>query len=454
MAYKKIKKDRAQKSFVDHVVPLTRSGETKAEHSRRKKRIKHHSKLAKTRQIKPFVLIGGIAFLIVLLSVAIGTFAFKASINDRLQLSDDSTYSSLAQDPDDGISYTLIVGEYYEQGEEYTGPDLLLLMREDSSSQNLSFLALPSNLKVSLDDGESVRLKELQVNGGDTRLIRQISDLVDVPIHHIIKIDNEGLEEIVDDLGGLLISVSEDIDDPQAGSTFIAEGTQLLDGASALTFCRATNFKLGVKTTMANQALLCSELIKSYTKKHFFDLYASIDRLSTQIETDCSFSDIRRFVREVEGAEDWNILSYVVAGSVSIDGETDIAFYHTDSTQWPLIQEAFKQGVDAASLMPAAPDIVPSDYSLTVRNGSDIAGVAKQLASTLEAEGYTIEETGNADQFVYDETLVIYEDAAMADAAEAIVDYLGIGRVVSSNGFYSFSSDILIVIGKDWKPST
>jgi hypothetical protein len=66
----------------------------------------------------------------------------------------------------------------------------------------------------------------------------------------------------------------------------------------------------------------------------------------------------------------------------------------------------------------------------------------------LEAERFPVVEVGNANQFVYDETLVVHRDDG--DAAQAVLDTLPVGKVVPSRGMYVFDTDVLVVVGKDW----
>ena len=70
----------------------------------------------------------------------------------------------------------------------------------------------------------------------------------------------------------------------------------------------------------------------------------------------------------------------------------------------------------------------------------------------LEQQGWKSGSSGNASQFVYEETLVVYKDSAHKSAAQLLVSDLGQGRVVNSAARYSFSGDVLVVVGKNYKP--
>lgn len=51
---------------------------------------------------------------------------------------------------------------------------------------------------------------------------------------------------------------------------------------------------------------------------------------------------------------------------------------------------------------------------------------------------------------MYPETLVIYKDEAFEIAAKAIVSDLSAGRVVNGGDFYTFDTNVLVIIGTDW----
>ena len=113
---------------------------------------------------------------------------------------------------------------------------------------------------------------------------------------------------------------------------------------------------------------------------------------------------------------------------------------------------AIEAGEDPTPAESEGPTVDPASFTVTVRNGSGITGGAQQMSDALAEGGFNVTETGNADQYVYNETLVVYQDDAYKEAAESVVKYLGTGRAVPSNGFYAFETDVLVMLGKDWQP--
>lgn len=92
--------------------------------------------------------------------------------------------------------------------------------------------------------------------------------------------------------------------------------------------------------------------------------------------------------------------------------------------------------------------VAPGSVSVTVLNGAGREGVAAQAARILRRAGYPVKAVGNANQFVYDKTLVVYD--GKRSNAESVVRDLRLGRIVASRGMYAFDTDVLVIVGSDW----
>lgn len=90
-----------------------------------------------------------------------------------------------------------------------------------------------------------------------------------------------------------------------------------------------------------------------------------------------------------------------------------------------------------------------SSVKIAVKNGSGIQGCANEAASKLTPQG-AVCETGNADDYNYKKTIVVYSGTDSSQA-QKIADLLGVGTVKKNDGTYSFTGDHLVVVGQDWK---
>ncbi len=92
--------------------------------------------------------------------------------------------------------------------------------------------------------------------------------------------------------------------------------------------------------------------------------------------------------------------------------------------------------------------VAPGSLTVSVLNGAGREGVAAQAGRILGRAGYRVKSVGNANQFVYDRTLVVYK--TKRPPAESVARDLGFGKVVASRGMYGFTTDILVIVGSDW----
>lgn len=443
---------RARRGVVDTVIPDTISGESAAEHSRRVRKEHYTVAMQRTARLKGLA-IGLIALaVIVAIAVAVGVVVYANSVSGKMSLSDTATRAALVTAKEQEPAYALLVGEFYETGKEYAGPEMIMLARLDQEEKKVTLISIPTDTQVPLNNGEYGKIAWAQLQGGDAALIKAVSTLADVPISHIVKVDDDGLVELVNSFGGITVEVSEEVDDPSAGSIYLAAGTQKLNGEGALTFCRATNFTTGKELQSENQAKVVVALAHNMLEQSGLGSYFTLDTVAGVIESDLDFFSAVSLIDSFRGIADENIYTGRVPGYTTTSKETQMEYFVVDDSTWESMRSAVKEGQSPAVVIPEPVEVDPASFFLTVRNGSGVTGGAQQMADTLIAGGYQVSETGNTDQFVYEETLVVYKDDAMRPAAEAVVNELQIGRVIASNGFYSFTTDVLVVVGKDWKP--
>lgn len=446
------KSARARRGMVEQVMPETLTGESAADHAKRVNRPHYTVTLKRYARAKSF-LIALVATLVILgVAGVAGVFTFIGSVNDKLALEDEMTRAALVPAVEGEAEYTLFLGEYHEANKEYSGPDVILLARMDPVSKHVTVMSIPSNMQVQLRNGDFGRISEAQLLGGDAALIQEVTELTDVSISHIVKTGNEDFINLVDSFGGLVIDVTEEVDDPLAGPVYIPKGKQTLDGKAALTYCRATNFTTGEEMRAENQVKVGIALVQKLLENEGVSKIMTMDTVSDMIQTDLNLDQLISLVSTYQGISDDAIYQGRVPGYSTTDSTTGIRYFIVDETDWELVSKAMDEGQSPSEALPKPETVPPASFEITVRNGSGITGGAQQISDLLTAKGFKIEEVGNADQYVYDETLVIYKVSEMAGAAETVVEGLGVGRTVASNGFYSFDTDILVVVGKDWKP--
>lgn len=123
--------------------------------------------------------------------------------------------------------------------------DAIALLRV--AEHRLDVLSIPRDLRVGSDVGD-VSLAALLDQRGPAGLVREIRDLLAVPIHHYLELDFRGVAQVVNQLGGVSLSVPHALRDDQSGLALQA-GHQRLDGAEAVAYLRARTMRANIEGT-------------------------------------------------------------------------------------------------------------------------------------------------------------------------------------------------------------
>ncbi|NTU88889.1 MAG: LCP family protein [Actinobacteria bacterium] len=392
------------------------------------------------------------------------SYAYVSSVNNKLHtdIDTEALSSVLAAPKAEGDPYYIVlVGTDGRDGETDYSADTILLARIDPTGPQITLVSIPRDTYVTIDGHGYDKINASYAYGGAALAVQTVSKLAGVPIAHYIETGFEGFVSVVDALGGVEVDVPTRIEDPDAGRIIVESGPQTLSGEEALVFCRSRKiFADGDYTRTANQRLFLTALAKKVLSSGKANLVSTVDDVADCVRTDMSLSDIMDIVDSLQGIDTSTaVYSGVLPSEVeTIDG---VSYVVSRDDEWVAMMERVDAGLSPSegdsSISGGATDtgssvITTSDYTVTVWNGAGISGCASDAAAKLEAVGYGIDDIGNANTFVYDETLIVYDDKTEKAVAESIVSALGVGRAVYSSGSYTFTGDLLVVVGKDWTP--
>lgn len=362
----------------------------------------------------------------------------------------DSTRSALESSDDGAPYYVLMVGTDTGDGGQAVVSSLMLV-RVDTQTPTVTAVSLPCDTRVYVDGSGYGQISAVLAAKGASGLIAVVDDLTGVEVNHYLQYDAAGALKIVDDLGGIQMQVP---DNTQYNGVYVSSGDQKVTSAQALVCFRChKTYQTGVAQQMWNQRMLLEGILDSFADAFFISRLQAVSDISGSVITDMSALDILAIGAALQGAPDDT--SYHSA-AIPTTNETDdgIAYAIVGSDGLKAMMSNVDAGLDPlAGQEDASEDIDPSDHRIFVRNGSGVSGCASQASEKLTAAGYGIEGTGNADQYVYNETLVVYSSSDQESLAEAVVNVLGVGRVVQNLGGYTYDGDLLVVVGKDWIPT-
>lgn len=447
------KQKRAARGIVDTILPATASGESSSQYARRVSRREFTQDIQRKARIRRILVLAACLLAVVCIAAGVGIATFFGSLDAKLALKDSDVSAALSAAKAETAYYAVVTADLDLPGSANVtdGPDAIALVRVDEASRAVTVVSIPPTLQVSLKDGKSHPLREAQTQEGDAALVNAVASFAGVDVAHYVKIDAEGVVRLVDALGGVEVDVAEEVDDPNAGDAYLPAGTQTLDGASALTLLRASNFSDGLETQAANQRALLTALSLRMLGDGSLGFLTTLDNAGGAFQTDLSATSALAVADALRGMDSSAVYGALVPGYETT--RDDVTYYVSSSDSWKSMMELVANGEEPVVEQKAA-HVDPGSFTITVRNGAEITGGAAQMTDTLTGFGFDVVETGNMDTYAYSETLVVYNDDQFEGAAETVVSSLGIGRTVAGAGFYTFDTDVLVVLGKDWKPTS
>ena len=159
--------------------------------------------------------------------------------------------------------------------------DSIMIVSLDRTSENVALLSLPRDLyflrtekmgsgrlnSLYRDHKYALKRKGLDEHQASMETLRtlaeEISTVLSIEIHHVVKVDFTGFIAAIDAIGGIPINIPEDITDPAfpgpayTTETFsIQKGQQLLDGQTALKYARSRSTTSDFDRSARQQLLL------------------------------------------------------------------------------------------------------------------------------------------------------------------------------------------------------
>lgn len=413
-------------------------------------------------QQKSYVKMIVVALVCVLAVVGIGvgvaSMVFLGGLDSKLALTenqgtqvaaDESTVADVLVSAGDSAGYyTLVAADLDGQGDAGLGdgPDVVALVYTNPQTKAATLLLVPAETQVSLQDARTHQLRDAYNQDGTAAFIADVANLTGAKISHFVYTDSQGLINLVDALGGINATLTEEVDDPAAGTDYVAAGEQTLTGRQALTVARASNYEGGRSAQAANCMALAAGIAEKLMGAGTLDLFMNLDKISG-LSTDVSAWGAASIADSMRGFKPDALQSAALDGyETTSDNTTYFVLSQSDvATMLSRVQSGQAPVEEVQKVV-----VDPQSFTITIRNGGGVTGAAASVAELLAAQNYKVEETGNTDTQAYDDTLVVYNDAQFADAAQSLVDLLGVGRTVQSNGSYTFETDVLLILGKDY----
>jgi LCP family protein required for cell wall assembly len=283
--------------------------------------------------------------------------------------------------------------------------DTIIVARIDPQDERIQMLSFPRDLWVPITGHGTGRINEAYGHGRDV-LIDTIRDNFGITVNHYIEVDFTGFQRLVGAIGGVPVYLDAQYRDDHSGLDAVGPGCVNLEGSQALAFARARHLErrddgdddwdtdptgdLGRITRQ--QFLIRKAIAKVLTMNPFTNPLTMNNLLDVAVESigvdhAMSNDDIRELVNQFEGFNPDTIMNYSLPtqGFRTNGGASVLRLLDGAEPIFNIFR-----GLDPG-------EVIPSQVTVRVQNGS---GAERQAANTAEALGAVGFETvvdGDAD---------------------------------------------------------
>lgn len=358
-----------------------------------------------------------------------GPLSFLAQVG-RLIISADKPLDGTK---DDRINMLLLgIGGAGHDGPQLT--DTIMLLSVKPSQNRAALISIPRDLLAELPGygwrkiNNANAFAEMNTPGsGGAATAAVVENMLGLDIPYYVRIDFRGFEKLIDELGGITVTVDRSFTDAQypaandeVQTVSFSAGETRMDGARALIFARSRHGSNGEGSDFARsrrqQKILIAardKLLSAGTLTNPKRISTIVDILRTHISTNVEAWEMLRLA-DIGSRIDAGALGHLVFSdapdNVLVPAVVETAFVLVPrGNDYGLLARAAQSIFDDSSAISAdTPTKNGGGIRIEIQNGTRLEGLAGETSSRLSAQGYIVTSVGNAEKQNYERT-VIYD---------------------------------------------
>lgn len=291
--------------------------------------------------------------------------------------------------------------------------DTTILLHVSADRSNAIAVSIPRDTLAHIPScenskGQTVGNKTAKFNdaysiGGPACTIKTVNELTGMNITNFVKIDFGGFKKIVNAVGGVEICLAQPVKDRQSGLNLPA-GKQTVTGEEALAFVRIRhNIGDGSDTSRIRrqQAFISSlsrKVLSSGTLLNPASVIGLLDASTQAITADPQMADLKQLQELVLSMKDINpknLTFLTMPWKPAGDGANVLENKKKARPVWKAMREDTAYPPKPTNGQPTLSS-APSGIYVDVFNGTTTPGLARKVAKQLKAQGYRVQNVGNA----------------------------------------------------------
>ncbi len=344
--------------------------------------------------------------------------------------------------------------------------DSIMVVSIDQETGDMAMVSLPRDLKAGYTCTATGKVNEVywcaMLNSTDEAdgaraLQAKIAEILGIDTQYYVHMNWGALVSIVDTLGGVTVTLDEDINDRNwTGAVYRAGETVTLNGEQALGLARARHGTAYGDFTRGNSQQKILIGIKNKVVEKGLGLTEALSILSAlgdNLRTNLNMEEIKTGMNLLEKFDIENIRQIALVGedssymtTANIDGISYVV-PRAGVNNYGVIQEYVRRMLSSNPTEREGAEIL-------VLNGTGESGVAAEEKARLEKRGYSVKEIANAPEgeYSYDEDIEVYDtsEGAKPETKVALEKFYGVemkSEAELPNGISGVGYDFIIIVG-------
>jgi polyisoprenyl-teichoic acid--peptidoglycan teichoic acid transferase len=329
--------------------------------------------------------------------------------------------------------------------------DTIMLLRFDPQTKRTIVLGIPRDTKIERSERGVEKINAVDHESGPAAAAKEVSKVLGgVAIDRYIRVNNMGVAKLVDELGGVTVTVPKDIkyqDDSQHFYVNLKAGKQHLDGLKLLGLLRYRHDANGDIGRMQRQQMVFKALLEQslnpMTMARMPQLFAV---LKSHIDTNLTVEELLALggFSMQNGKSKMQML--MMPGDYNGDGKHGVTSYWLPDEAG--IQNMMARYFDRGTISPSETKV--EKLKINIQDTSHFPDATTRLIKRLNKAGYQNVHLDNPPKIKEDLTTSQFiAQKGNPEVAEGLSQLLGFGEVkVESSG--NLYSDVTIKLGRDW----
>lgn len=290
-----------------------------------------------------------VGILVLLIAAAGLGLAWVSNLQSSMSVSEEdrAELEDVLVDPvadEERAFYALVIGSDARSEGEASRSDVIMLARVDPADSRVTLISIPRDTMIESQDG-SVEKINAEYNYGPAATVRAVSEFAGVDIAHYIEVDFSGLEQVVDALGGVRVTIPEDIAAGNGGMAFSA-GEQVLNGEQALAYARERYTVSGGDFGRAQaQRQIAEAIVQQVLAANPTEIPGIVSQLAGCVSTDLSITDIVSYALEFKNSDD-PLTVYSAAAPSYAFNQNGVSYVATMYGEWRDMMQRVDAGND------------------------------------------------------------------------------------------------------------